>query len=137
MLGRIEGRRRRGQQRKRWLNGIINSTDMSLGKPVMLQSVGSQRVGHYLETTTTDVSQAEASYASAQSQRISAEGNLEASRAIYKKVIGEEAKDIKDPKEIEISRRTWQPRKARDVRFSAEMADLYLTPFIICRQILP
>jgi outer membrane protein TolC len=46
------------------------------------------------ETTTTDVSQAEASYASAQSQRISAEGNLEASRAIYKKVIGEEAKDI-------------------------------------------
>ena len=53
------------------------------------------------ETTTTDVSQAEASYASAQSQRISAEGNLEASRAIYKKVIGEDAKDIKDPKDIE------------------------------------
>lgn len=53
------------------------------------------------ETTTTDVSQAEASYASAQSQRISAEGNLEASRAIYKKVIGEDAKEIKDPKDIE------------------------------------
>ncbi len=53
------------------------------------------------EVTTTDVSQAEASYASAQSQRISAEGNLEASRAIYKQVIGEEPKNIVDPKEIE------------------------------------
>ena len=32
MLGKIEGRRRRGQQRMRWLNGIINSLDMSLSK---------------------------------------------------------------------------------------------------------
>ena len=32
MLGKIEGRRRRGQQRMRWLDGIINSMGMSLSK---------------------------------------------------------------------------------------------------------
>ena len=32
MLGKIEGRRRRGQQRMRWLNGITDSMDMSLGE---------------------------------------------------------------------------------------------------------
>ena len=32
MLGKIEGRKRRGQQRVGWLDGIINSTDMSLSK---------------------------------------------------------------------------------------------------------
>ena len=32
MLGKIEGRRRRGQQRKRWLDVITNSTDMNLSK---------------------------------------------------------------------------------------------------------
>ena len=31
MLGKIEGGRRRGQQRMRWLDGIIDSIDMSLG----------------------------------------------------------------------------------------------------------
>ena len=37
MLGKIEGGRRRGQQRTRWLDDITNSTDMSLSK---LQGVG-------------------------------------------------------------------------------------------------
>ena len=32
MLGKIEGRRRRGQQRMRWLDGMTNSMDMGLGE---------------------------------------------------------------------------------------------------------
>ena len=32
MLGKMEGRRRRGQQRMRWLDGIIDSMDLSLSK---------------------------------------------------------------------------------------------------------
>ena len=32
MLGKVEGRRRRGQQRMKWLDGITDSTDMSLSK---------------------------------------------------------------------------------------------------------
>ena len=55
MLGKIKGKRRRGWQRTRWSDGIINSMDMSwassgrwwrTGKPGVLQSMGSQRGRH-------------------------------------------------------------------------------------------
>ena len=63
MLEKIEGRRRKGWQKISWLDGITDSTDMSLsmlgelvrkGKPGMLKSMGSQRVGHDWMTELTD-----------------------------------------------------------------------------------
>ena len=55
MLGKIEGRRRRGRQRMRWMDGITNSVDWVwvksgswwwTGRPGVPQSMVSQRVGH-------------------------------------------------------------------------------------------
>ena len=44
MLGKIEGRRRRGQQRMRWLDGIISAMDMNLSK--LWEMVGHREARH-------------------------------------------------------------------------------------------
>ena len=60
MLGKIEGRRRRGHQRMRWLDGITDAMNMNLGKlremvrdgrPGVLQSMGLRRAGRNWVTT--------------------------------------------------------------------------------------
>ena len=55
MLGKIEGRKRRGRQRMRWLDGITKAKNRSLrwwgrGRPDVLQSMRSRRVRHSLAT---------------------------------------------------------------------------------------
>ena len=53
MLGKIEGRRRRGQERMRWLDGITDSMDMNLNK---LQEIVKDREVHGVAKSQTQLS---------------------------------------------------------------------------------
>jgi len=66
MPGKIEGKRRRGRQKMRWLDGTTNMMDMSLsrlwscwwtGKPGILQSTGLQRIRHDWATEQTELTE--------------------------------------------------------------------------------
>ena len=66
VLGKIEGKRRRGWQSVRWLDSFTNSVDMNLskfweilkdGKPIVLQSVGLQGIRYNLMTEQQPLSQ--------------------------------------------------------------------------------
>ena len=67
MMGKTEGEKRRGQQRKNWLDSITDSVDMNLSKlreiveeePDMLPSMGSQTVGQDLKAEQQQQPQAQ------------------------------------------------------------------------------
>ena len=101
MLGNIEGRRRRGRQRMRWLDGITSSLDMSLGglqewwwtgRPGVLQFMGSQRVGNKWVTKPnwTDCSDGKESAAMQETwvQSLGCEDPLEKEMATHSSILG-------------------------------------------------